>query len=167
MRTRNHSKQAGFTIIELVVVIVIIGILAATALPRFVDLTGEAQSAQVEAMSGAFASGVNLAHASWVAQGANTGINNAPLEGGVIVGLNDAGWPENTNANGGNGTVNANECMQLWNTILTAPPSVARNTRQEWRAQAGGTICTYTYNAAPGRNFTYDSASGQVVTTVP
>ena len=39
------KKQNGFTLIELVVVIVILGILAATALPKFVDLSGEAEGA--------------------------------------------------------------------------------------------------------------------------
>ena len=77
MGNRTDRGQAGFTIIELVVVIVIIGILAATALPRFVDMTGDAQSASVEAVGGAFASGVNLAHASWIAQGATAAVNNA------------------------------------------------------------------------------------------
>ena len=60
MNSEITRRAKGFTIIELVVVIVIIGILAATALPRFVDMTGDAQSAAVQAVGGAFASGVNL-----------------------------------------------------------------------------------------------------------
>ena len=49
-------KQKGFTLIELVVVIVILGILAATALPKFVDLSGEAEQAAAEGVAGAIAS---------------------------------------------------------------------------------------------------------------
>lgn len=45
-------KQKGFTLIELIVVIVILGILAATALPKFVDLTGDAQKAAVHGLPG-------------------------------------------------------------------------------------------------------------------
>ena len=53
-------KQHGFTLIELVMVIVILGILAATALPKFVNLTGDAQKAALQGAAGAASSAMAI-----------------------------------------------------------------------------------------------------------
>lgn len=62
------NRQSGFTLIELVLVIVIIGILAATALPRFVNLSNDARVAAVEGLSGSLRSAGALAHATQLAE---------------------------------------------------------------------------------------------------
>ena len=66
---RNYSsiraaKQAGFTLIELVIVIVIIGILAAVAIPKFLNLTGDAETAALKGVAGSIASASSTNYAA-------------------------------------------------------------------------------------------------------
>lgn len=65
---RRQHGRAGFTLIELIVVITILGILAAFAVPRFATLEVEARSAAATALAGSLRANVALAHALWVAQ---------------------------------------------------------------------------------------------------
>lgn len=52
-----NAKQQGFTLVELIAVIVILGVLAATAIPKFIDLSAEAGAAAASGVAGAIASG--------------------------------------------------------------------------------------------------------------
>ena len=64
MNTPQH--QSGFTLIELVIVITIIGILAAVALPRYINLQSQARAAKAQAFGGSIKSASALAHASCI-----------------------------------------------------------------------------------------------------
>jgi MSHA pilin protein MshA len=71
MSSIRGAAQAGFTLIELIVVIVILGILAATAIPKFSDLGGDARLAKMQAAQAAIKSASAIYHAQWLAQGSN------------------------------------------------------------------------------------------------
>jgi len=66
------NKQAGFTLIELVVVIVILGLLAATALPKFIDVTTDARTASLKGVAGGLRSAASLARSQYVLNGSKT-----------------------------------------------------------------------------------------------
>ncbi len=74
------KQQSGFTMIELIMVIGILGILAAFALPRFADFSGQARSATVEGIAGSMRSASAIAHAAQLAAG-DSGSASVELEG--------------------------------------------------------------------------------------
>ncbi|HUQ09284.1 MAG TPA: type II secretion system protein [Steroidobacteraceae bacterium] len=79
----KNRMQAGFTLVELIVVIVILGILAAVALPKFMGLEREARVAAVRSMGGTMLSAANMAHGLCMAQNCANGaviqINGKPI----------------------------------------------------------------------------------------
>ena len=99
---KMNKKQAGFTLIELVMVIVILGILSAFALPRFADLTGNARTASIEGLAGALKSAAAIAHAQQLADGTADNAN-VTLEGAAVTMID--GYPT---ANAAGITVAAN-----------------------------------------------------------
>jgi MSHA pilin protein MshA len=99
---KGKFTQAGFTLIELIMVIVVLGVLAATALPRFISLRGDANEATIRAMGGAMLSGANLIYAKSAILGVQgQALTNIDINGD---GVNDVeveyGYPSAHRSNG-------------------------------------------------------------------
>lgn len=131
------KKQSGFTLIELVIVVVILGFLAVTAIPKFLDLTDQAKQANIEGMAGGFATAISLARAQWEAEGRPkdaTNRNSVNYDGSVLVLTTEAAGVrpgyvvssvtgQNSGATLGGGFTAAN-CVDIWQNIFQQPPRV-------------------------------------------
>ena len=145
------KKQAGFTLIELVIVIVILGILAVTAAPKFLNLQGDANKAAAEGVAAAVKSGAQLVYSRAVIDGKETldaaaGNTVSMADGTVAIKF---GYP--TAASGG-----INNAVSLdggWE--MGASAGVFTNTSQ-------ANSCTVTYTEASDKGKVFD-----VVTSCP
>lgn len=168
----------GFTLIELVTVIVIIGILITTAAPKFFDLGTDANKASVRNTGGAFKAGIQLARSVWIAKGASGPMDdvfvysNNPDKSGTLD-FNSNGWPAQhfvVSAKTSNPVLNnAIDCMSVWKVMFTNDtPSVSTNSTTEYKAvYVNSARCRFEFNDNPTYKIEYNSNTGDVVTTTP
>lgn len=185
---KRIEKQKGFTIIELVVVILLLGILTATALPRFMDVTTQAHTAVAQGVQSALQASTSMFYATYTAKG-------KPASATVITPYssqtNADGFPVTAAANAN--LLTAANCVSIYNDLMQAGgrPVAAANASATTQPTAleinnanaandfvtyvlagSGTTCRYVYvNEAvvvggTAREITYNSDTGVVTLTV-
>lgn len=126
---RQSVSSKGFTLIELVAVIVILGILAVVAAPKYIDLTQDAKAATMQAVGGAMKSSLQLINSRALIEQQNTGVGLVNINGTDVPLYN--GFPS---VRGRDSFVDINNQVLSWLDI----DAVDRNT-----ARADNTAATF------------------------
>ena len=139
----NTSKNDGFTLIELVVVITILGILAAFAVPKFVALDQQARISTVNGLAGSVKSAASLARGMSMAMGGSPAV--VPMEGANVTMSNN--YPDGT-ATGIAAAVNANTAVGGDFTFTAGTGTGASTFTRNGAPTPAGCVVDYTPAAA-------------------
>jgi len=159
------ANQSGFTLIELIVVVALLGILAAVALPRFIDVQDQARLSTVKAISGSYQSAVMLLKAQADVNGTSysaAGLDDIAGYGADTLDINTSGYAVDTGGTNDN-VMTAARCVLLWDALLqSGAPGVNTGTTEDYQATAAGAVCNYELVDQATLDISYDVSTGGV-----
>ena len=165
---RVNKKQGGFTLLELIVVVVVIGVLMATSLKYYGEIVDDARKAGLQMLSSRFSAAVSNIHLKWVLEKHPDVIH---AESAQLI-MNRNGWPvaEVTL----NKQKNLNSCQQLWQSLFQNPaqlPDIFPGDGQGihyWAELRDGKLCRYHLVSGESKAFFFDYHlnTGKVVTNL-
>jgi prepilin-type N-terminal cleavage/methylation domain-containing protein len=150
----NRKSNDGFTLIELIIVIAVLGILAAVALPKFADLTTEAQNSAFDGVYGGFGAAIQITHAKWLAAGQTSPVS---LDNGASVIVNSSGWPTIDSTAG----TTQDTAAELYALIMTGSVPTGWTSMQTAAMDAGSATFEFTAKANPD-NIRYEATNGKL-----
>ncbi|WP_330961426.1 type II secretion system protein [Photobacterium sp. 53610] len=169
------NRQIGFTLIELIMVIVIVSILSVVAIPRYIQIANEARVAALQGVAGNFSAAVISARVQWEADGRPRepfpdGFLNQVRYDGTLFNLTSsdingrAGYPFSLSGQGSDqlSAVSAQDCLDLMGGLLQSPPSATLDDKAAVSGQyqyfvraevvSGHRLCRY-YQLASASDF--------------
>jgi len=164
------NKQRGFSLIELIIVVVILSLLAVTALPRFLNISEQAEDATVEGVAGGFAAAVGLVRAQWEIEGRPSGTSALITMDLTQIRVNEYGFPTAGSGGSNSGTnlspsqMTASACKSVFDGIMQSPVrsvlagSDASNVRYYISVRSGA--------GQTDNNVTYDLCAYHLVATL-
>jgi prepilin-type N-terminal cleavage/methylation domain-containing protein len=168
-------REKGFTLIELIITLIIVGTLAVVALPRYLNLSNNSHSAALEGAASQFRQAIAFAHQRWYINGHGAApLNDMPgyaldANGNPQLDMNDVGYPLGIDKNSPMGApynIGKNEkaCREIWEAIMDASWTVSDDINDIETVDFYGYRLNFDFTTPEGNTISANSACYYIYT---